>query len=125
MNNNEKTLNFRISSGLKNIIGRDLISDKYIAIFELVKNSYDALAQNVLISFETVSGAITGITVSYDGIGMNYSDVINKWLFVAYSEKKKQNRKDTDYRNEFKRNVAGAKGVGRFSCDRGKTKIDY
>lgn len=123
MNNNEEKLYFRVSSGLKNIIGRDLISDKYIAIFELVKNSYDALAQNVLISFETISGTITGITVSDDGNGMNYSDVINKWLFVAYSEKKKQNRKDTDYRNGFKRNVAGAKGVGRFSCDRLGAKL--
>ena len=37
-----KELSFKISTGLKNIIGRDLISDKYIAIFELVKNSYDA-----------------------------------------------------------------------------------
>lgn len=35
-------LSFRISTGLKNIIGRDLISDKFIAVFELVKNSYDA-----------------------------------------------------------------------------------
>lgn len=30
-------LSFRISTGLKNIIGRDLISDKFIAVFELVK----------------------------------------------------------------------------------------
>ena len=41
------TLSFRVSAGLKNIIGRDLISDKYIAIFELVKNSYDAGASKV------------------------------------------------------------------------------
>ena len=47
----DKTLSFRISSGLKNIIGRELISDKYIAIFELVKNSYDAGAELVSISY--------------------------------------------------------------------------
>ena len=44
-------LSFRISSGLKNIIGKDLISDKFIAIFELVKNSYDAGAKKVVVSF--------------------------------------------------------------------------
>ncbi len=123
MTNNEKQLKFRVSSGLKNVIGRDLISDKYIAIFELVKNSYDAHAHNVTISFESESETINGITVSDDGVGMDYSDIINKWLFVAYSEKKKQNRKESDYRNEFKRNVAGAKGVGRFSCDRLGAKL--
>ena len=36
----ENQLQFRISSGLKNIIGRDLITDDFIAIFELVKNSH-------------------------------------------------------------------------------------
>lgn len=31
MTNQNSTLSFRVSAGLKNIIGRDLISDKYIA----------------------------------------------------------------------------------------------
>ena len=33
-------LEFKISSGLKNIIGKELITDDLIAIFELVKNRY-------------------------------------------------------------------------------------
>ncbi len=45
-------LDFRISSGLKNIIGKELITDDFVAIFELVKNSYDANAKNVKIIFE-------------------------------------------------------------------------
>ena len=45
-------LQFKISSGLKNIIGRDLITDDFIAVFELVKNSYDARAKEVRIIFE-------------------------------------------------------------------------
>ena len=49
---------------------------------------------------------------------MTYNDIIQKWLFVAYSEKKPQNRSKSAYREEIKREVAGAKGVGRFSCDR-------
>ena len=31
-------LDFKISSGLKNIIGKELITDDFVAIFELVKN---------------------------------------------------------------------------------------
>lgn len=43
-------LHFKVSAGLKNIIGKELINDKFIAIFELVKNSYDAGAKKVIIS---------------------------------------------------------------------------
>ena len=42
---------FRISSALKSIIGKDLITDDFVAIFELVKNSFDADAQNIEVSF--------------------------------------------------------------------------
>lgn len=118
MINSSDTLSFRISSGLKNIIGRDLISDKYIAIFELVKNSYDAGASKVNISFVTDKDGHKQIIISDNGSGMTYNDIVEKWLFVAYSEKKPQNRKKKTFRDEIKREVAGAKGVGRFSCDR-------
>lgn len=123
MENNTSELQFRISAGLKNIIGRDLISDKFIAIFELVKNSYDAQANNVIISFKTDINNKPVISIADDGFGMDYSDIINKWLFVAYSEKNIRNRKETNYREKIKRNVAGAKGVGRFSCDRLGAKL--
>lgn len=106
-------LHFRISSGLKNIIGRELINDKYIAIFELVKNSYDAGAKYARIRFDNLGTSEATITISDDGKGMSKEDIIKKWLFVAYSEKL-----NPSYRDNIKRAVAGAKGVGRFSCDR-------
>ena len=111
-------LTFRVSAGLKNLIGRDLISDKYIAVFELVKNSYDAGASKVEISYLVSDEGMGKIIISDNGSGMTYNDIIQKWLFVAYSEKKPQNRSKSTYREEIKREVAGAKGVGRFSCDR-------
>lgn len=111
-----KFLNFKISSALKNIIGKELINDKYIAVFELVKNSYDAGASRVDIRFYTI-GKNARIEITDNGCGMTYDDLVNKWLFVAYSEKKERNQND-DYRKKIKRVAAGAKGVGRFSCDR-------
>ena len=57
-------LSFRISTGLKNIIGRDLISDKFIAVFELVKNSYDAGAHSVVITFQDLNGTNPQIMLS-------------------------------------------------------------
>jgi len=110
-------VNFKISSALKNIIGRELINDKYIAVFEIVKNSYDAGANRVDIEFQNFESGTPTIIISDDGSGMSYEDLKNKWLFVAYSEKKVRNRPET-YRDNIKRKTAGAKGVGRFSCDR-------
>jgi len=107
-------LEFKVSSGLKDIIGRDLITDDFIAVFELVKNSYDANAKNVFIEFEN-----NKIIISDDGDGMSIDDIKDKWLFVAYSSKK-QNDDEDDFRDKIqkRRHYAGAKGIGRFSADR-------
>ena len=108
-------LHFKVSAGLKNIIGKELINDKFIAIFELVKNSYDAGAKNVIIKFENIYLNNSIIYIIDDGKGMSKQEIIDKWLFVAYSEKKNSTYRDNI---KFRRNYAGAKGVGRFSCDR-------
>ncbi len=114
-------LQFKISSALKNIIGSDLISDDFIAVFELVKNTYDAHATKVEITFENIYNENAKIIIKDNGKGMNYDDLINKWLFVAYSAKKEGTEEDSyNYRDKIKvkRAYAGAKGIGRFSCDR-------
>lgn len=122
-------LKFRISSALKDLIGKDLITDQYVAIFELVKNAYDAYATKVRLTFENINSGNAKIIIKDDGKGMDYFDLKNKWLFVAYSAKKDgtEDIENTDlhdssseYRNKIKqkRMYAGAKGVGRFSCDR-------
>ncbi len=116
-------MEFRISAELKNIIGQDLIVNDQVAIFELVKNSYDAHATRVDIIF-----AENKITIKDNGKGMSLDDLKNKWLFVAYSAKKdkqedeelKSDDRYKDYRNkiDLKRGFAGAKGIGRFSADK-------
>ena len=105
-------LKFRISSALKNVIGRDLIIDDFVAIFELVKNSFDAFASKVFIQFDFKVEADSKIYIIDDGKGMSYDDIIEKWLFVAFSAKKEGTE------DKIRRTYAGNKGVGRFSCDR-------
>ena len=105
---------FKISSGLKNLIGSELITDNFVAVFELVKNSFDAKASEVKITFENIYSDNAIIIIQDNGKGMDYDDLINKWLFVAYSAK----RDGTEDSNKQINYYAGAKGVGRFSCDR-------
>lgn len=114
------TETFKISAALKDIIGKELITDEFVAVFELVKNSFDANATKVEIIFENnYNPDLAKIIIKDNGKGMNYRDIQNKWLFVAYSAKK-LGKENEDYRDKIKprRVFAGAKGVGRFSCDR-------
>lgn len=123
MESNE--LFFSVKAGIKNIVGKDLIADDNIAIFELVKNSYDAYASKVIITFED-----NKIIIADDGKGMSIDDIEKKWLALAYSAKKNGDEDNgidqiflerrKSYRDiiQEKRKYAGAKGIGRFSCDR-------
>ncbi len=122
MNEVPREFKFRVSSQLKNIVGKDLIADDNIAVFELVKNSFDAHAKFVKIIFEEDK-----IIIWDDGKGMDKEDILNKWLFLAYSAKKEgieDNEFDKkgfeDYRGKIgtKKYYAGAKGIGRFSTDK-------
>lgn len=105
-------LKFKVSAELKNILGRDLITSDNIAILELVKNSYDAHATKVDITFDDDK-----IIIADNGKGMTLDELKDKWLFVGYSAKR-DGTEDNSYRSKFKRVYAGAKGIGRISCDR-------
>lgn len=110
-------LQFRVSSATKSILGKDLIVDRNIAMFELVKNAYDACAKKVDIYISDKK-----ITITDDGDGMDLNDIKNKWLYVGYSEK--ADNKNAVASRCKRRTFAGAKGIGRLACDRlGKNLI--
>lgn len=116
-----RKLHFSTHAELKNVIGQDLINDDNIAIIELVKNGIDAGAEKITLTFEEDDGggrALTGslLIVEDNGAGMTLQDVEQKWLNIAFSEKK-------DMQGDG-RLLAGNKGVGRFACDRLGTRLD-
>lgn len=110
----EPPLHFEVSSGLKSILGSELITDEQVAIFELVKNSFDAEARTVDLYFDD-----NQIVIADDGAGMSFDDIKDRWLLVAYSEKRNATRSD-NFRDSIsaRRAYAGSKGIGRFSTDR-------
>lgn len=116
-------VHFKTNILLKNIIGKDLITDDNLAVLELVKNSFDAGSPEVSIIYKNIidnddnaqiklpTNQTSQLIIKDEGAGMNEDDLINKWLNIAYSEKK-------EIRENYGRIQAGNKGVGRFSCDR-------
>ena len=97
------------------VLGRELITNEEVAIFEMVKNSFDADANNVQIFVGDDS-----IIVADNGHGMSFEDLKTKWLFVAYSEKRARAQSGKDFRDVVaeRGHYAGNKGIGRFSTDR-------
>lgn len=117
-----KPYHFKTNTLLKNLVGKDLINDDNIAIVELIKNSYDAGSRSVVIRFEGLSssGETDGdsrLIIEDRGAGMTLPDIRDKWLNIAYSEKRQAPQENGAY-------YAGNKGIGRFSCDRLGTGLD-
>src|SRR5579864_4361216 len=116
-----RRLHFKTNTLLKNLIGKDLINDDNIAVVELVKNAYDAGSESVLIKFERLFSADTKepsrLIILDKGSGMDSGDIRDKWLNIAYSEKKSLPREHGAF-------LAGNKGIGRFSCDRLGENLD-
>lgn len=88
-----ETLYFKTNTLLKNLVGKDLINDDNIAIVELVKNSYDAGSEAVLVRFTQFSETekskeSSQVIIADEGSGMDQADIEDKWLNIAYSEKK-------------------------------------
>ncbi|WP_139490245.1 sensor histidine kinase [Brevibacillus dissolubilis] len=106
-------LRFKASTNVKSLIGKDLVTDEITAVFELVKNSYDADAREVTIEFYGLKEGNGKIIISDNGTGMDLYDIENKWMVIGTESKKGK-----EYSDIFRRPLNGDKGIGRFSVDR-------
>ncbi|MEK4780280.1 sensor histidine kinase [Bacillus sp. FSL L8-0199] len=94
-------------------IGKDLIKDIPASIVELVKNSYDADAENVEIIFSKYlegEEPRISITIRDDGHGMDLDTMTKAWLVPATPNK--LNRKS----KHKSRLLQGRKGIGRYAA---------
>ena len=116
----------RFSHGIKvagravTYFGSQSISNDTSAVFEIIKNSRDADATEVSVSFEATEGGGQRIIIEDDGDGMTYGDITDKWLVAGTDAKSKNTR------SRKGKTVWGEMGIGRFACERlaGKTTIE-
>lgn len=107
-------LHFSSSTNIKDLVGRRLVTNKISAIFELVKNSFDADADEVKVTIDPDSDSLI---ITDDGIGMDLSDIQEKWMVIGTDNKKGINFTAKG------RPINGEKGIGRFSADRLGSKL--
>lgn len=116
MNSKTCTLKWRFDVSTFRLIGRDLITDRVTALFELIKNCYDANATEVTVTFENVGSLsdISIISIKDNGIGMSFEDIRDKWMVIGTSSK----RRTPLSPQPFGRRCVGEKGIGRFAVDK-------
>lgn len=109
-------LKWRFDVSTFRLIGRDLITDRVTALFELVKNCYDANAQQVNVIFENIGAGRKNpiIRIEDDGYGMSFEDIRDKWMVIGTSSKRTHPYSPEPY----KRKCVGEKGIGRFAVDK-------
>lgn len=98
-------IKFTVDSALLRELGERLVGQPHIALAELIKNSYDADARTVTLTF-------TGdeLIVEDDGHGMSFQDFVTRWMRIGTTHKLKGQGSP-----ELGRTLTGSKGVGRLA----------
>lgn len=91
-------------------------------MFELVKNAYDADAEEVIVTLKGLKAGKPSIVVQDDGDGMSLATVKDIWLVPAHDHKELQRR--AGRRTRLNRLPLGEKGVGRFAVHKLGDKIE-
>ena len=100
------TFNFTVASELLRELGERLVGRHHVALAELIKNSYDADAENCVVRLFD-----NHIEVDDDGHGMTPDQFRDFWMRIG-STHKVASRQSPEKRRE----LTGSKGVGRLAA---------
>lgn len=128
----KNSLPFKPYARLMNILGDQLITDKIVAVIEILKNSYDADSLFAEVRFGNMSNIGFNdfpkeeqayIEIRDYGCGMTLQTIKNVWLRPATPEKFDKKRKK-EARTPKGRIIQGEKGIGRFAIHKLGEKIE-
>ena len=121
----DKTFKIRPYARLLTMLGEQLIKNEQIAVAELIKNSYDADADWVKVSFvdfgfdekkkEIFKTADSKIIVEDNGCGMTMDIIEDSWMNPATPNKKSRDADKIKTSPKKHRIIQGEKGIGRFA----------
>ena len=115
-------LQFRPRARILQLLGDELIGSPRLAVFELVKNAYDADAETVRVALNNVERRDASIVVEDDGDGMTLEVIRDIWLVPGHDHRSRQ-RKELR-RTRLNRLPLGEKGVGRFAAHKLGNRIE-
>lgn len=109
MANTEHSIEFNFSYYALKLLGKNLYSNSWSAISELVANGLDAQATSVKLFINMIDKEHSTIEILDNGSGMNYDDLANKYVFMG------KNKRD-DLPDDLKNSVMGRKGIGKLAA---------
>lgn len=127
----EKPINaFRPRARLMLLLGDQLIRDAGIAVFELVKNAYDADARNCVVTLGSidVDNEDSIVEIEDDGSGMDIRVVEGVWLSPGtrnrLTQREGKHGTNSQRSPKFHRLPLGEKGVGRFAVHKLGNRVE-
>ncbi len=112
-------INFKPKAHILVLLGEELIKSPVMAIYELIKNGYDADATNIKVIFNEIEKPeLASILIEDDGTGMTAEVLENVWFEPGSDFRKPvdaQGNRQIRRSPVFKRIPMGEKGVGRFA----------
>ena len=104
---------FSVDAGHIQRLGFELVAKQETALTELIKNSYDADATQVIVHFNNHDHPGGTLIIEDDGIGMQPDVVRDAWMRISTA-----NKKSNPCSDRYSRLRAGRKGIGRFAVQR-------
>ncbi|AGR77628.1 histidine kinase [Aliarcobacter butzleri 7h1h] len=115
----ENTKSFRPKAHILRLLGNELIKNPTMAIYELIKNSYDADSTYVDVVFNSIDNIEYGsIIIEDDGVGLTSEVLESVWLEPGTDHRKPIGKDGNRVINRspiYNRVPMGEKGVGRFA----------
>ncbi|MFT9096953.1 ATP-binding protein [Liquorilactobacillus sp.] len=109
MTSHDNELDFKFSYLALKLMGKNLYSNVWAALSELVANGLDAQANEVYIYINMAKDKSKSVIEVFDnGIGMSHSDLENKYVSIG------RNRRFSD--DDDLKNIMGRKGIGKLAA---------
>ena len=108
-----RSASFSVSARVAMQLGRESISNSIVGILELIKNAYDADAENVTLHFSDLDSDQSALVIDDDGHGMTEQALVEHWLVIGTDNKLRSGQS-----RRKRRVLTGEKGLGRLGLDR-------
>lgn len=109
--NTDNAIYFNFSYTALKMLGKNLYNNPLSAISELVANGIDAKAKNIYVLIDMSDKQHSTIEIVDDGIGMNYDDLAEKYVWIGRNKREDESLNDGD-----KETIMGRKGIGKLAA---------
>lgn len=103
----KNTIQFNFSYYALNLLGKQMYSNRWSAISELVANGLDAGATNVKLYINSINKKKSILEIIDNGSGMSYNDLATKYVLIGRNKRLSE--------NELSDRTKGRKGIGKLA----------